>query len=63
MRRRGIAEMGLRSGDRVALLLGKPYRFVLAMFGAAHLGLVTVMLSTVSKSRRLRMCVRLRCSS
>ena len=38
--------MGLQSGDRIALLLGNRIEFVLAMFGAAHLGLVTVLLST-----------------
>jgi len=42
----GLRKMGLRSGDRVALLLGNRIEFVLAMFGAAHLGLVTVLLST-----------------
>ena len=38
--------MGLQSGDRVALLLGNRIEFALAMFGAAHLGAVTVILST-----------------
>src|SRR6266403_2871902 len=42
----GLRRMGLQSGDRVALLLGNRIEFVLAMFGAAHLGLVTVLLST-----------------
>jgi acyl-CoA synthetase (AMP-forming)/AMP-acid ligase II len=42
----GFKEIGLRPGDRVALLLGNRLEFVLAMFGAAHLGLVTVMLGT-----------------
>ena len=42
----GLRKIGLRSGDRVALLLGNRIEFVLAMFGAAHLGLVTVLLST-----------------
>jgi long-chain acyl-CoA synthetase len=42
----GLRKMGLRSGDRVALLLGNRIEFALAMFGAAHLGLVTVLLST-----------------
>jgi acyl-CoA synthetase (AMP-forming)/AMP-acid ligase II len=42
----GLQKMGLRSGDRVALLLGNRIEFVLAMFGAAHLGAVTVVLST-----------------
>jgi len=42
----GLRKMGLRSGDRVALLLGNRIEFVVAMFGAAHLGLVTVLLST-----------------
>jgi long-chain acyl-CoA synthetase len=42
----GLRKMGMRSGDRVALLLGNRVEFVLAMFGAAHLGAVTVVLST-----------------
>lgn len=42
----GFRDIGLRPGDRIALLLGNRIEFVLAMFGAAHLGLVTVMLST-----------------
>jgi long-chain acyl-CoA synthetase len=42
----GLRKIGLQSGDRVALLLGNRMEFVLAMFGAAHLGLVTVLLST-----------------
>ena len=33
-------------GDRVALLVGNRIEFALAMFGAAHLGAVTVLLST-----------------
>src|SRR5260370_17921819 len=42
----GLRQLGLQSGDRVALLLGNRIEFVLAMFGAAHLGAVTVLLST-----------------
>jgi long-chain acyl-CoA synthetase len=42
----GLQKMGLQRGDRVALLLGNRIEFALAMFGAAHLGLVTVVLST-----------------
>ncbi len=42
----GLGRMGLQSGDRVALLLGNRIEFVLAMFGVAHLGAVTVILST-----------------
>jgi long-chain acyl-CoA synthetase len=42
----GLRKFGLQSGDRVALLLGNRIEFALAMFGAAHLGLVTVVLST-----------------
>jgi long-chain acyl-CoA synthetase len=41
----GLRKIGLQGGDRVALLLGNRIEFVLAMFGAAHLGLVTVLLS------------------
>src|SRR5712672_4847122 len=42
----GLLKMGLQSGDLVALLLGNRIEFVLAMFSAAHLGAVTVILST-----------------
>jgi long-chain acyl-CoA synthetase len=42
----GLRKMGLQRGDRVALLLGNRIEFALAMFGATHLGLVTVVLST-----------------
>src|SRR5258708_6890018 len=42
----GLRKMGLQRGDRIALLLGNRIEFVLAMFGAAHLGAVTVLLST-----------------
>src|SRR6202051_4414540 len=39
-------KLGLQSGERVALLPGTRIEFVLAVLGAAHLGLVTVLLST-----------------
>jgi long-chain acyl-CoA synthetase len=42
----GFQSLGLQGGDRVALLLGNRIEFVLALLGAAHLGLVTVLLST-----------------
>lgn len=42
----GFQELGLQSGDRVAMLLGNRIEFVLTMFAAAHAGLVTVLLST-----------------
>src|SRR4030088_1949889 len=42
----GLHQIGLCPGDRVALLLGNRIEFALALFGAAHLGLVTVVLST-----------------
>src|SRR3981081_735083 len=42
----GLRKLGLQSGDRIALLLGNRIEFGLAMFGAAHLGAVTVLLST-----------------
>jgi long-chain acyl-CoA synthetase len=41
-----LRKMGLQRGDRVALLLGNRIEFALAMFGAAHLGVVTVLLGT-----------------
>ncbi|MDI4235878.1 class I adenylate-forming enzyme family protein [Bradyrhizobium sp. Arg237L] len=42
----GLQKLGLRAGDRVAVLLGNRIEFVLTMFAAAHAGLVTVLLST-----------------
>jgi long-chain acyl-CoA synthetase len=42
----GLRAKGLGRGDRVALLLGNRIEFVLALYGAAHQGLVTVLLST-----------------
>jgi len=50
------AEDGPASGDRVALLLGNRIEFVLAMFGAAHLGLGDGTAQHRQQSRRLRMC-------
>src|SRR5262249_3949669 len=42
----GFRKLGLQRGDRVALLLGNRIEFALALFAAAHQGLVTVLLST-----------------
>jgi long-chain acyl-CoA synthetase len=42
----GLRDKGLQRGDRVALLLGNRIEFVLSMFAAAHIGLITVLLST-----------------
>ncbi|HEX9210408.1 MAG TPA: class I adenylate-forming enzyme family protein [Bradyrhizobium sp.] len=42
----GLRNRGLQRGDRIALLLGNRIEFVLSMLAAAHLGLVTVLLST-----------------
>ncbi|HKS19281.1 MAG TPA: class I adenylate-forming enzyme family protein [Bradyrhizobium sp.] len=42
----GLRELGLKQGDRVAVLLGNRIEFVLTMFASAHAGLVTVLLST-----------------
>jgi long-chain acyl-CoA synthetase len=42
----GLRRAGLQQGDRVALLLGNRIEFALALFAAAHLGAVTVLLST-----------------
>jgi long-chain acyl-CoA synthetase len=42
----GFGKLGLKRGDRVAVLLGNRIEFPLTMFAAAHAGLVTVLLST-----------------
>ena len=42
----GLQKLGLKRGDRVAVLLGNRIEFVLTLLGAAHAGLVTVLLST-----------------
>ena len=42
----GLRKAGVQPGDRLALLLGNRIEFVLAMFAAAQLGAVTVLLST-----------------
>jgi long-chain acyl-CoA synthetase len=41
----GLAARGLHPGERIALLLGNCYGFVVAYFGAARAGLVTVPLN------------------
>jgi len=41
----GLIQRGLHAGDRVALLLGNCYEFVIAYYGAARAGLVTVPLN------------------
>jgi long-chain acyl-CoA synthetase len=42
----GLEALGLKRDDRIAMLLGNRIEFVLALFAAANLGLVTVLLST-----------------
>ena len=42
----GLRRLGLQQGDRIALLLGNRIEFPLLVFAAAHLGAVTVLLST-----------------
>jgi long-chain acyl-CoA synthetase len=42
----GFQKLGLKRGDRVALLLGNRIEFPLILFAAAHQGLVTVLLGT-----------------
>ncbi len=41
----GLIQRGLHAGDRVALLLGNCYEFVISYFGAARAGLVVVPLN------------------
>jgi long-chain acyl-CoA synthetase len=42
----GLRKLGLRRGDRVALLLGNRIEFPLLLFAAAQAGLITVLLGT-----------------
>jgi acyl-CoA synthetase (AMP-forming)/AMP-acid ligase II len=42
----GLRELGLRPGDRLAVLIGNRTEFVLTLYAAAQLGLVGVLLST-----------------
>src|SRR6266851_405695 len=42
----GLEALGLKRADRIAVLLGNRIEFVLTLFAAANLGLVTVLLST-----------------
>jgi acyl-CoA synthetase (AMP-forming)/AMP-acid ligase II len=41
----GMAQAGVKTGDRVALLLGNRIEFVVALFAAARLGAISVPLS------------------
>jgi acyl-CoA synthetase (AMP-forming)/AMP-acid ligase II len=42
----GFQKLGLKPGDRVAILLGNRIEFPLILFAAAHQGLITVLLGT-----------------
>src|SRR5262249_56690418 len=42
----GFQKLGLKRGDRVAILLGNRIEFPLILFAAAHQGLITVLLGT-----------------
>jgi acyl-CoA synthetase (AMP-forming)/AMP-acid ligase II len=42
----GFHKLGLKAGDRVAVLLGNRIEFPLILFAAAHQGLITVLLGT-----------------
>jgi acyl-CoA synthetase (AMP-forming)/AMP-acid ligase II len=42
----GFKKVGLKPGDRVAILLGNRVEFPLILFAAAHQGLITVLLGT-----------------
>jgi acyl-CoA synthetase (AMP-forming)/AMP-acid ligase II len=48
----GFRKLGLKRGDRVALLLGNRIEFPLILFAAAHQGLVTVLLGTRQSTRQ-----------
>lgn len=42
----GLKDLGLQPGDRLAVLVGNRTEFVLTLYAAAQLGLITVLLST-----------------
>jgi acyl-CoA synthetase (AMP-forming)/AMP-acid ligase II len=54
----GLHRLGLLPGDRVALLIGNRIEFVLAVFAAARLGLVTVLLSTRQQTPEIAYVLR-----
>ena len=54
----GLHRLGLLPGDRVALLLGNRIEFVLSVFAAAKLGLVTVLLSTRQQTPEIAYVLR-----
>ena len=54
----GLQATGVQRGDRIALLLGNRIEFVLAMFAAAQLGAVTVLLSTRQQKPEIAYALR-----
>ena len=42
----GLRNLGLQPGDRLAVLVGNRTEFVLALYAAAQLGVIAVLLST-----------------
>lgn len=51
---RGMQHLGLKPGDRVALLLGNRAEFVLALYGVALLGAVAVPMSTRDSAKGIK---------
>ncbi len=54
----GLRRIGVQRGDRIALLLGNRIEFVLALFGAAHLGAVDGAARHPAAEARDRLCAR-----
>jgi fatty-acyl-CoA synthase len=55
---RGLLELGVRRGDRVAILFGNQPEWLIAAFGALSLGAVVVPLNTWSKGAELEWTLR-----
>lgn len=53
----GFRRIGLKAGDRVALLVGNRLEFVFALYGAACIGAIVVPLSTRQQKPEIAYCV------
>ena len=54
----GLHALGLRKGERVALLMGNDEHWITLFYGAALLGAVSVPVNTRFKARELEYCLR-----